>query len=132
MNLGFDGDGDELFCCDPSSFRRHPCRLEIQLAENQLCSLVRLRTVRSLSGAGRSQVLMHFWSMPVKPRLSTHYVQCVLGFLRMSALWTKYATVSRYRSHSIQSGLIFFVARRGETCRRMSTLQSELQITIRP
>jgi hypothetical protein len=75
---------------------------------------------------------MHFWSMPVKPRLFIHCAQCVSGFLKTLLLWTKYAAISPYCSHSIQSGLVFFVARRGETCRRMSTLQSEIQIAIRP
>jgi len=72
---------------------------------------------------------MHFWSMPVKPRVLIHYAQFVSGFLKTLLLWTKYATISRYCSHSV---LIFFIARRGETCRRMSTLQPEIQIAICP
>ena len=75
---------------------------------------------------------MHFWSTPVKTRPFIHCAQYVSGFLRTLLLSTKYATISRYYSHSIQSGLVCFVARRGETRRRMSTLQSEVQIAIRP
>ena len=122
----------KIFWCDSSSFRWRPYRLEIQQTENRPCSSVRLCAVHSLPGTGRSQVPMHFWNMPVKPRLFTHYAQCVSGFLKILQLWTKYVTISRCLSHSIQSGLMFFVARRGETCRRMSTLQSEIQIAIRP
>ena len=72
---------------------------------------------------------MHFWSMPVKPKLFIHFARYVSGFLKKLPHWTKYVAISRYHSHSFQAGL---VARRGETCRRMSTLQSEIQIAIRP
>ena len=119
-----------------SSFRWRPYQLEIQPTVNRLCSFVRLCDVRSLPGTGRSRVLMHFWNMPVKPRLSIHCAQHVSGSSKIPLLWTKYATVSRYHcSHLIQSLLVFlflFVARRGETCRCMPTLQSEIQIAIRP
>jgi hypothetical protein len=120
------------FFCDSLSFRWRPYRLEIQLTENRLFSLVRLCAVRSLPGTGRSRVLMHFWTMPVKPSLYIHCARFVSGFLKTLLLWTKYATISRYCLHSIQSGLVFLVARRGETCRRMSTLQSKIQVAICP
>src|SRR5712671_394321 len=98
----------------------HLRQLEIKMAESRLCSFVRLHVVHYLSGTGRSPVQMRCWSMPDRRGISIPYAQHASGFLKTPQLWTKCAFF--LFSFVPSANQTFIVARRGKTCRHVSTV----------
>jgi hypothetical protein len=112
-----------------SSWRQR--RLGIKMAASRLRrSSVRPHAVRCLPGTEPSRVLRHSWNMPDRQGLNIPYVQHASEFSRTPLLSTKYAIL--LSTHPIRILDYTVAARRGEACRRMSALQSKIQVAIRP
>jgi hypothetical protein len=108
-------------------------RLGIKMAGSRLlCSSVRPHAVRYLPGTEPSRVLRHSWNMPDRQGLNIHYAQHASGFSKTPRLSTKYAILFSTHMGSIRILDYTLAARRGEACRRMSALQSKIQVAIRP
>jgi hypothetical protein len=103
-----------------------------ELMASRLLSSVRPHAVHYLPGIDRSRVLMHSWSMPDRQETCIHYAQHASEFSRTLRLWTKY-TIHFFLQLSTPNSIRIprIVARRGETCCHVSSLQPKVQVAIR-
>jgi hypothetical protein len=120
-------------CFSGFCFTNRPWRQQRpELMASRLLSSVRPHAVHYLPGIDRSRVLMHFWSMPDRQETCIHCAQHASEFSRTLRLWTKYTIHFFFCScpHRTQSESPHIVARRGETCCHVSSLQPKVQVAI--